>query len=82
MGLNMTELLYQTDSYLREFDATVVAIADDGGVILDKTAFFPGGGGQPCDYGELASGRRQSLRWRVARSCTTLRASHRTLAPR
>jgi misacylated tRNA(Ala) deacylase len=61
----MTELLYQTDSYLREFDATVTAIAEDGGVILDKTAFFPGGGGQPCDFGELVAGRRQQLHWRV-----------------
>jgi len=67
MGSNMTELLYQTHSYLREFDARVIAIADDGGVILDKTAFFPGGGGQPCDYGELATGRRQSPQWRVTK---------------
>jgi misacylated tRNA(Ala) deacylase len=63
----MTELLYQTDSYLREFDATVTAIADDGGVVLDRTAFFPGGGGQPCDFGELVAGRRQQLRWRVVK---------------
>jgi misacylated tRNA(Ala) deacylase len=61
----MTELLFQTDSYLKEFGATVTAIADDGGIILDRTAFFPGGGGQPCDFGELAAGGRQSIRWRV-----------------
>lgn len=64
----MTELLYQTDSYLREFGATVVATADDGGVLLDRTAFFPGGGGQPSDTGEILSGRRQQLRWRVVRA--------------
>jgi len=50
----MTELLYQTDSYLREFDATVVAVdAAAGRVALDRTAFYPGGGGQPCDLGTL-----------------------------
>ncbi|HOG45986.1 MAG TPA: alanyl-tRNA editing protein [Anaerolineae bacterium] len=49
----MTELLYQTDSYLQEFTATVVAV-DGQGVALDRTAFYPGGGGQPCDLGTLA----------------------------
>jgi misacylated tRNA(Ala) deacylase len=50
----MTELLYQTDSYLREFDATVVAVDAAGGrVALDRTAFYPGGGGQPGDVGTL-----------------------------
>ncbi len=50
----MTELLYQTDSYLREFPAQVVAVDTDGGrVALDQTAFYPGGGGQPCDVGSL-----------------------------
>jgi misacylated tRNA(Ala) deacylase len=53
----MTELLYQADSYLREFEATVVAV-EDAGVVLDRTAFYPGGGGQPCDRGTLASGGR------------------------
>ena len=53
----MTDLLYQTDSYLREFDATVVAVdAENGRVALDRTAFYPGGGGQPHDLGTLAFG--------------------------
>jgi misacylated tRNA(Ala) deacylase len=48
----MTNLLFQTDSYLQEFTATVVAISADGGAIaLDRTAFYPGGGGQPHDCG-------------------------------
>jgi misacylated tRNA(Ala) deacylase len=53
----MTELLYQTDSYLREFDATVVAVdAAANRVALDRTAFYPGGGGQPGDLGTLTVG--------------------------
>ncbi len=50
----MSELLYQTDSYLQTFEATVMAV--DGAarsVTLDRTAFYPGGGGQPCDVGVL-----------------------------
>lgn len=51
----MTELLAHTDAYLQEFDATVVAInEDEKAVALDRTAFYPGGGGQPCDYGWLS----------------------------
>jgi misacylated tRNA(Ala) deacylase len=51
----MIELLYETDSYLKEFDARVVDRVD-GGVLLDRTAFYPGGGGQPCDVGTLSTG--------------------------
>jgi misacylated tRNA(Ala) deacylase len=50
----MTELLYQTDSYLRTFTATVVGVnTDENAVALDRTAFYPGGGGQPADRGVL-----------------------------
>ncbi len=50
----MTKLLYQTDSYIKEFDAVVTAVdAEARTVVLDKTAFYPGGGGQPNDTGEL-----------------------------
>lgn len=50
----MTELLYQLDSYVKEFDAQVVAVDAAGGrVALDRTAFYPGGGGQPNDVGSL-----------------------------
>jgi len=49
----MTELLYQTDSYAREFEALVTAV-DGVRVALDRTAFYPGGGGQPYDTGMLA----------------------------
>ncbi|MCS7221044.1 MAG: alanyl-tRNA editing protein [Anaerolineae bacterium] len=50
----MTELLYQTDSYIREFSAQVIAIDEAAcAVALDRTAFYPGGGGQPHDLGWL-----------------------------
>ena len=50
----MTILLYQTDSYLRSFEATIVELVEeDHGIILDQTAFYPGGGGQPPDDGKL-----------------------------
>ena len=50
----MTELLYQTDSYIRAFDATVTGVKPDQQLLtLDRTAFYPGGGGQPNDLGRL-----------------------------
>ena len=50
----MTELLFQTDSYLKDFDAQVIkSVADANAVVLDQTAFYPGGGGQPADVGTL-----------------------------
>ena len=51
----MTEELFLDDSYLREFDARVVKLAGRE-VILDRTAFYPGGGGQPPDRGTLGVG--------------------------
>ncbi|HEX4902220.1 MAG TPA: alanyl-tRNA editing protein [Acidimicrobiales bacterium] len=47
-----TELLYLRDAQLRTFEATVVAV-EDGRVALDRTAFYPTGGGQPHDTGTL-----------------------------
>jgi misacylated tRNA(Ala) deacylase len=51
-----TELLYLRDAYLRSFDATVVAVRDDA-IALDRTAFYPTGGGQPHDTGTLGDAR-------------------------
>jgi misacylated tRNA(Ala) deacylase len=50
----MTTPLFQTDSYLKEFDARVVEVdSNENAVALDRTAFYPGGGGQPHDAGRL-----------------------------
>jgi len=50
----MTELLYQTDSYLQTFDSAITAVDETNrAVALAQTAFYPGGGGQPCDAGIL-----------------------------
>src|SRR5437867_1213946 len=55
-GSALTRLLYYEDSSLREFEGTVQEVADRDGAIwveLDRTAFYPGGGGQPPDRGHL-----------------------------
>ncbi|HEV2861337.1 MAG TPA: DHHA1 domain-containing protein [Pyrinomonadaceae bacterium] len=57
----MTERLYYNDSHLTEFDARVVAVTRDAdgraAVMLDRTAFYPTGGGQPFDTGALGETR-------------------------
>ena len=55
-----TERLYESDSSVKEFEATVVsceAVGDGYAVILDRTAFFPTGGGQTCDTGRIGEAR-------------------------
>ena len=50
----MTELIYQTDAYIKEFESIITAVdAETRWVVLNRTAFYPGGGGQPCDFGSL-----------------------------
>jgi misacylated tRNA(Ala) deacylase len=51
----MTDLLYHHDSYLKEFEAVVIDAAENS-VELDRTAFYPGGGGQPHDVGVVVAG--------------------------
>lgn len=57
----MAEALYHADSYLRDFDALVVAV-EGRRMAMDRTAFYPSGGGQPDDRGVLES---KSGRWSV-----------------
>ena len=62
----MTESLYQTDSYLTEFEASIVGSDDAQRALeLDRTAFYPGGGGQLPDYGML---RSQGMTYKVTRA--------------
>jgi misacylated tRNA(Ala) deacylase len=66
--MTMTELLCHTDSYVQEFAATVVAAdAAKSAVVLDRTAFYPGGGGQPHDLGWLQASGETLAVTRIAR---------------
>ena len=49
----MTEVFYFLDSYCKEFEAVVQKVTDNKFVVLDRTAFYPDGGGQPNDTGKL-----------------------------
>ncbi len=50
----MTDRLYRKDPYLREAEARVSAVTQEGGLVLDRTVFYPTGGGQPGDSGSLS----------------------------
>jgi len=64
----MTELLYQTDAYTREFTAAVTGTdPQQSAFTLDRTAFFPGGGGQPADRGSIEYGGKEIELIRVAK---------------
>ncbi|MEO1363940.1 MAG: alanyl-tRNA editing protein [Pseudomonadota bacterium] len=49
----MTEMLFRDDAYVRDAAATVIGHTDEGGIILDRTLFYPTGGGQPGDSGHI-----------------------------
>ena len=49
----MENALYMDNSYLKEFEAAVESVKDGKFVVLDKTAFFPQGGGVECDHGAM-----------------------------
>ena len=51
--MSSTSLLFQSDSYLKAFDAKVLSVRPDGGLILDQTCFYYNSGGQPSDKGKL-----------------------------
>ncbi|MDP7546600.1 MAG: alanyl-tRNA editing protein, partial [Alphaproteobacteria bacterium] len=43
----MTELLFRDDPYAKDCEATITSVNDRGGIELDRTVFYPTGGGQP-----------------------------------
>ncbi|MHA1986831.1 MAG: alanyl-tRNA editing protein [Promethearchaeota archaeon] len=55
----MTNALYMDDSYLKSWDAKVVAVKDGKFIVLDNTAFYPKGGGQPWDEGTMVKDNEQ-----------------------
>lgn len=57
----MTELLFRDDAYLQEADGVVVAHTPEGGLVLDRSVFYPTGGGQPGDSGAIIWGGRSLL---------------------
>ena len=58
-----TDFLFRADSYLQETTAQVIGLTDEGGIILDRTVFYPTGGGQPGDQGVmiLANGQEAAV---------------------
>ncbi|MCL5068533.1 MAG: alanyl-tRNA editing protein, partial [Thaumarchaeota archaeon] len=63
MNATMTQFLYLDDHYLKEFDGKIVEIPDEKSIVLDRTALYPRGGGQPSDHGTLvlADGQRLTV---------------------
>ncbi|MCU4750826.1 alanyl-tRNA editing protein [Halobacteria archaeon AArc-curdl1] len=65
----MTEPLYLEETNHRSFEATVERVLDDGRLVLDRTGFYPAGGGQPADHGTIQLDRdvaaEDSLEWPV-----------------
>lgn len=57
-----SKLLYMDDSYATEFTATILELSKDGEIVLDRTLFYPTGGGQPHDTGAITF---RGARWSV-----------------
>ncbi len=55
-GLPSTEQMYYSDAYVKEFDAKILKVVNGNYVVLDRTCFYPEGGGQPADHGFLVFG--------------------------
>ncbi len=58
-----TEKLFVEDAYVKDCEATVLSVNDRGGILLDRTVFYPTGGGQPGDSGylDLGNGTRAEI---------------------
>lgn len=62
--MSATAELFREDSYAKQCKAQVVAINDRGGIILDRSVFYPAGGGQPGDAGMLTGDN--GAHWAIA----------------
>lgn len=70
----MTEKLFYEDAFLKEFSGTVMECREENGkwvVLLDRTAFYPEGGGQPADQGTLGKVRVFDTREKMGISFTS-----------
>ena len=61
-----TELLYWDDSYANEFEATIIDVTETG-IVLDKTLFYPFGGGQVSDIGFIIPKTKQDMKIKVSK---------------
>ena len=75
-----TECLFRDDSYLKDCDARVVALTDQGGIVLDRTVFYATSGGQPGDAGSLTTQTASVFRSR-RRSTPTPRRARLPMCP-
>lgn len=73
-----TELLFRLDAYQTTAQAHVIALTEQGGIILDRTLFYPTGGGQPGDKGilRLSSGREIMIATTVWEDASHTRVVH------
>jgi misacylated tRNA(Ala) deacylase len=58
----MVEALYMDDSYLKEWDAAITSVSNEKFIILDKTAFYPKGGGVEWDTGILNNNKGEAFK--------------------
>jgi len=77
-----TEKLYYADPYRKEFDARIVRLEEQDGqflVVLDRTCFYPEGGGQPADHGWIGDLQVTDVHEKdglIVHSCIDIRDSH------